>query len=421
MTLPATLRAPLLCLILPASAVLWAWPEGLPPWRGLAIITAWTGTGLLLASLLLMLRQPRLAEHLGGLSNSYRWHHLSGTLAYISLLLHPLALAADGFTEDPRTAWLALAPWALGWPENLGWLALLLLMGGLAGSFGPPLAYRPWRAVHFLLGAGVVLGLAHVWALLGNASGVLLALFVCLFSLGWRLLADDRGWGAAPYRVSSVRACARDSIEATLTPCSRALPARPGQFVLAAFGDGGHFHGSKEFHPFTLSEVGDNGQLRMAIKALGHCTRHLQALEPGVLVRLAGPFGEAAQTLPDGRPRLWIAGGIGITPFMALLRQETSGPPTDLLHVFRRAEEAPFLDELESLARQRPELNYLPRATGDGPAPLADMLAPLDSLEERSVYLCGPPGLVDLARRLLLARGVNALRIHHDSFDFRGS
>ena len=75
-----------------AAIVLWAWPESLPLWRSAAIVSAWAGSGLLAASLLLMVREPHLAHLLGGLENMYRWHHRSGILAYVLLLCHPLAL-----------------------------------------------------------------------------------------------------------------------------------------------------------------------------------------------------------------------------------------------------------------------------------------------------------------------------------------
>ena len=54
------------------------------------IVIGWVGCGLLLVSLLLMLREPRLARWLGGLERMYRWHHRTGVVAYVLLLVHPL-------------------------------------------------------------------------------------------------------------------------------------------------------------------------------------------------------------------------------------------------------------------------------------------------------------------------------------------
>lgn len=196
---------PALCLALPLAGMAWAWPTGLSAWRSASILSAWAGCGALLASLVLMVRDPRLAAALGGLDSLYRWHHRSGTVGYSLLLIHPLALAADALDESPRVAWQTLSPLAQDWPEWLGWLGLLLLMAGLASTFMPHLPYRRWRALHYLLGLGVLLGLAHLWAILGGSLGVLGAIGIALAALGWRLVVSDFGALARPYRL---RRCA---------------------------------------------------------------------------------------------------------------------------------------------------------------------------------------------------------------------
>jgi hypothetical protein len=58
-------------------------------WRSASILSAWAGCGALLASLVLMVRDPRFAAALGGLDSLYRWHHRSGTVGYCLLLIHP--------------------------------------------------------------------------------------------------------------------------------------------------------------------------------------------------------------------------------------------------------------------------------------------------------------------------------------------
>lgn len=161
----STLRVlplPLLAAAVPAGLALWAFPEGLAPIRTVAIVVGWVGCGLLLVSLLLMLREPRLAGWLGGLERMYRWHHRTGIIAYVLLLVHPLALAANGLSNSPAVAWQILSPFAEGWPNRTGWLGLLLLMLGVAATFIRSLRYNTWRWLHAGLGVGVLLGLIHL-------------------------------------------------------------------------------------------------------------------------------------------------------------------------------------------------------------------------------------------------------------------
>lgn len=412
------LAAPALALALAAGGTWWAWPHGLPVWRSLAILSAWAGTGLLVASLVLMVREPRLAALMGGLDTMYRWHHKSGTGGYLLLLVHPLCLAAAGWAESPATAWQAIAPWTLSWPEWLGWGGLLLLMAGLAATFAARLPYRRWRALHDLTGAGAVLGLAHIYALLGGESGVVALLAVAGVALAWRLLGSDLGLAARPFRVTRVAQRAADLIEATLAPCAAPLAVAPGQFLLAAFGDGPGYQGCREFHPFTVSGMAADGSVNISVKALGACTRQLQSLAPGVLVRLQGPFGHF---LAEGAaaPQLWVAGGVGITPFVAALRSGGAHTPTTLIYLYRSARDAAFVDELQALAAADAQLTLLAHATGDAPPNLDELLAQVPRLAERQVQVCGPPALVTSLKTCLERHGVAPAAIHYESFDFR--
>jgi predicted ferric reductase len=109
-----------------------------------------------------------VTEWLGGLERLYRWHKVLGILAYLALLLHPLALAADSWEESPQQAWSALDPLQQGWPGWLGWAALLGLMVGVGVSLARRLPYDIWRASHWLPGLATptaALGHTHpCWA-----------------------------------------------------------------------------------------------------------------------------------------------------------------------------------------------------------------------------------------------------------------
>ena len=231
--------------------LVWAFPTDVAFWRGVGIVAGWLGCGLLLASLLLMLREPRLAAWLGGLERMYRWHHRLGVLAYLAFLAHPLALAADGWQERPALAWAILAPAQEGWPVWCGWAALSCMMLGLAFALLPPraLRYGLWRGLHTLLAAAVVLGAAHL-VLLGVDTPLLWLPLLAVVLMLWRTLRADVGLAARPYLVTRVTPLGDDAIEAVLQPLlaqpapgDAAIAPQPGQFVLAAFLGGPRFGG----------------------------------------------------------------------------------------------------------------------------------------------------------------------------------
>lgn len=418
MSIARRATAPALVLVGSLVPVAWAWPHELDAWRAVGIVSAWAGCGALVASLALMVREPHWSAALGGLERMYRWHHRCGALGYVALLLHPLALALDGAGESPAVAWQTLSPFSQDVPVVVGWLALLALMAGLASTFATRLPYRRWRGWHHVLGVGVVLGLLHVALLLGNDATWLALAGVTALALGWRWLRSDLGLVARPYRVAQVARLTPQMVEATLAPLGAALQVQPGQFVLAAFGEGPHYAGCAEFHPFTVSAILPSGELALAIKALGPCTQHLQRLQPDTLVRLQGPFGDFLAHSARA-PQLWIAGGVGITPFIARLRQGPVPQPVHLIYLVRRRADAAFVDELEVHARDDPGFT-MTLQVDSGPAPDADaLLAEVDALPQRDVQLCGPPPLVTALKAALTRRGVAATAIHSESFDFR--
>lgn len=414
---------PLLVALCVLGPVFWAWPEELGPLRSLGIVLGWCACGLLLASLLLMLREPSLARPLGGLARMYRWHHVCGTLAYLCLLAHPLALAVDAGGESPALAWQTLSPVGAGWPQWTGWLGLLGIMAGLAATFTPWLRYRTWRWLHGAMGVAVLLGLAHL-VLLGLSAIVLVIGALVLAALGGRLVRADFGFAARPYVVEAVAPVARDMVEITLGPLASAAagpqtPGQPGQFVMVAFGRGEGYSGCGEFHPYTLSRVGSGGQFSLGIKALGPCSRRIQTLVSGVPARVQGPFGDFLEGEPTG-PQYWVAGGIGITPFLAVLRAgRCFSHPIRLLYLYRHPEDGAFLVELQGLAADREGFDLEALATGESLPDLAVVIPQGAALKGRECWLCGPPALLTAAGEVLRGRGVTARHIHDERFDFR--
>lgn len=411
------LALPLAAVILVGLPVFWAFPEDLAFWRSVAIVCGWLGWGLLLVSLLLMIRESWLAEWMGGLERMYRWHHRSGTLAYLVLLLHPLALSVDAWSEAPSLAWPALSPLRNSLAVQLGWASLLAMMLGLALAFSRALAYDKWRWLHLSLAAAVVLAILHLvylglddWLLWVPAAAIALML--------WRFLRSDSGQAAHPYVVTRVDHPAHALIEVSLRPLATAITARPGQFVLAAFADAPSWKGFGEYHPFSLSRIGKDGEIAMGIKALGDCTTRLQHVQCGFAARVQGPFG-AFLADAGATPGLWVAGGIGITPFLALLRARPLTQPTRLIYLYRESADAAYIGELDEIAAGQDSLSLVALATGASDPDIERLIPDPSGLAGCDCYLCGPPGLLDSAIGILAARGVAASRIHFERFDFR--
>lgn len=385
---------------------------------GMGVLTGWLGCGALAASLVLMVREPAIASCLGGLDRMYRWHHYLGMLGYVLLLSHPLFLAGQALPAYPQSAWQVISPGYQTWSGMLGWGGLLGLMLGLGATFTTRLRYNVWRPLHASLSVGVLLGIGHVLLIGGLSAAAWVLIVPILAALAWRMVRVDRGQGARPYEVSSAACLSDDIVEVSLRPLAQALTAAPGQFVMAAFFEGPHYRGCGEYHPYTISGATPDGGLRLTIKALGDCTRKLQSLPTGVAARIQGPFGEFFASR-SASPELWIAGGIGVTPFLAQLRLGEVTQPTEFIYVYRAAKDACYLSEMEEYAATHPLLHFQALVSQNELAPLYAMLTKISDLPARQAYLCGPQPFVAAISAWLAQHGMQEQSIHFEKFEFR--
>jgi predicted ferric reductase len=155
--------------------------------------------------------------------------------------------------------------------------------------------------------------------------------------------------------------------------------------------------------------------IRVAVKALGDCTRRIQSIQPGAAARVLGAYGNFLAG-PPSAAQLWVAGGIGITPFLALLRSGPVAVRTTLFYFHRPDADAPFLRELTDLARADPRISLHAMAAGNEAPNFNTLLAEAERLADGECYLCGPPGMIAGLRRALRRRGIAPRRIHFESF-----
>lgn len=384
---------------------------------GIFSLVLWT------ASFVLMLRLPLLERAAGGLDRLYWWHHVCGVLAYVVLLAHPLALGAAAGAW--AAAAMVLTPPGASGALRAGWLALALLMAMMLATFWLPLAYSRWRALHLASVPAFALGVVHAWAFAAPGLRVLLGALalVSALALGWRY-ALGRGWVRAhSHRVAKVAHPGPGLLELELEPLGAPLRWRPGQFVFVAFFKGSDWRGCGEYHPYTIAGDAppDGRGLRLLIRALGDCTAHLQTVRPGVRAMVQGPYGSFLARRDPARSQLWIAGGIGLTPFLAALGAPGgSVPSVDLVHVHRPGD-ALALDCAGAAAEPAPAgVRLHSIEAGDDPdAVWRRLLDRVGDPAARQVFLCGPPPLVDALSARLRGAGVAAQDIHSERFDFR--
>jgi ferredoxin-NADP reductase len=148
--------------------------------------------------------------------------------------------------------------------------------------------------------------------------------------------------------------------------------------------------------------------------------RALKALPTGAKVRLTGPLGDMTLHDDAARAAVFIAGGIGITPFRSMLRQaEHDHLAHRLLLAYsnRRREHAAFLGELEDLERRNERFRLLAVMTdGDGTLDEQKLKGFVGDAPAPVYYLAGPPAMVEAMKAILARNGVGAHDIRSEEF-----
>src|SRR5258706_10840017 len=156
--------------------------------------------------------------------------------------------------------------------------------------------------------------------------------------------------------------------------------------------------------------------------------RVLKAMPAGERVSLRGPAGMFTLDPADARPAVFLAGGIGITPFLSMSRQAAHDRLARDIWLFysnRRPEDAAFLDELAALPRRNPRYRFVgtmvemakssrPWSGETGVLGRTMLERHLKDLAASVYYVAGPPGLVEAMQKMLTETSVKEDAIHND-------
>jgi predicted ferric reductase len=166
----------------------------------------------------------------------------------------------------------------------------------------------------------------------------------------------------------------------------------------------------------------------VTIKEAGDFTRTVKDVEPGTPAYLEGPHGAFSVDRYDASGCVFVAGGVGITPVISMLRTlaDRADPrPQLLVYGSRSWDETTFREELASLeARLDLRVVYVLSSAPDDwegergriTYELLERYLP----EDKAAFLhfiCGPPPMMDAVERALLRAGVPWPRIYTERFN----
>ncbi len=377
----------------------------------------------------LLISRIRFIDRVFSLNLTSHAHRINGALIGVVVIIHPLMiLAAENFTFYPFEKKY--------WPEYTG-ICLLLFVAGLVvvsryrSLLG--LAYHKWLRLHRLATPLVIATMMlHILFVSDSFGGGFPRLFITAAAL-MSFLVIGRFWlrrlfpGRPQFVVSDVTLTGRDAVAVQLRPCFFPAPNYlPGQF---AFIKPVSPKIPREEHPFTIASSPTRPETwQFVIRSLGDWTPRISLLAPGDPVYVDGPYGQFSHVmLPGTDPILMIAGGIGITPMLSMLRYMADLKDNrKVLLIWSNQNQArrvlpgmisslrdrlPQLKVIEILTRSEPVAGDIRRLT---PETLANMLTGFS--RKAHAFVCGPPAMVKTVAPALKRIGFSPARVYKETF-----
>jgi predicted ferric reductase len=364
----------------------------------------------------------------------YYLHRRLSLIALALVVAHPLIL----FMARPELIGLLnsiTAPWRARFAAlSLYSLIALVVMALWRAKWN--IRYETWHVWHIVLAlVAVAAGLAHMvgWAFYltdpwKRALWMGLTVFWVALLLYVRII-KPLFMLRRPYRVVEVCPERGDSWTLVMRPDGHpGIRFRPGQFGwLTVWGSPFKITG----HPFSFSSSAavTDGRVEMTIRNLGDFTSGILDVPVGKRVYLDGPYGSFTIDRNPADMHVLIAGGVGITPMMSMLRtlaDRGDERPTILLYGSRDWESITFREELDQLT-QRLRLTIIhvlekPPAgwTGETGYITADALRRHlpPPYADHEYFICGPDVMMDAIEAALAELHVPLSKYHSERYSF---
>jgi predicted ferric reductase len=391
-------------------------------------------------AMVLAVRSSWLEARLNGLDKMYRLHKWLGITALVTAVLHwwfaqgTKWMVGWGWLERPQRGTrpeqtLGLIEEAFNSVRELAeqvgeWAfygAALLMVLALIKRF----PYHWFKKTHTLIAVAYLALVFHAVVLIkfeywSQPIGWLLALLILAGTLSavW-ILAGRVGKRrtVAGHIDSVIRYPDMKTIETRICPDHGWPGHRAGQFAFLKS------RADEAPHPFTIASAWNPADpcLVFISKALGdHTVQMMDYLEPGLPVSVEGPYG--CFNFDDDRPRqIWIGAGIGITPFIARMKQLQQLPGSqsiDLYHTTADVDEQ-ALDKLISDARDAGVELHLVLSGQDKRLTAQQIMAEVSEWQQASVWFCGPAAFGQQLKRELTVAGMPADHFHQEMFEMR--
>jgi len=392
-------------------------------------ISMMTGYSQLLASFSLVAfafinfistRHKSLDYLFDGLDKSYIYHKYLSISALVLVFIHNITIGIGKDMERAAGIRGVKDPYAM-----FGSFSMFLFIAFIIiAILGKKLNYERWKIIHKFMFIPYAFGLYHyygsatypvfsmdsysIWLDIINCIGILSVIYSIFFY--------EKISFKYSFKVKKLETVAKDTLEITGITLGKDMEFKPGQFAFLKILDKGNKFPS---HPFTISEAPKKGELQFTIKALGDDTRILfDTLKVNDEFVVSGPHGKFDYKT-GVKNQIWIAGGIGITPFRSFSQAHIQKDfSIDFFYAYNNEEEGAYVDELQTLNHDNLRL-HLFNSKEKGFLSVEEICKYVNTKESIDVYFCGPKPMRDNLRKQFKNSNLNVENFHYEHFQFK--
>jgi predicted ferric reductase len=350
-------------------------------------------------------------------------HKQIGIYGTMLVFVHPLI---EMMVRFESFFWIFIPDFAVESAKHITYgrfsLILLTIVWVTSALVREKIKWKPWKYLHLLTYPIIFLVFIHmmdigtffeeyliikvVWALM------MLSFFgvICVRFLAWFGLTKNK------VIITNIEMVGDSILLVTFRP-SKILVPKLGQHVYVQSGI------CRSEHPFTVMEYNkDREEITLGIRKLGNFWGELLKKRVGDVLFVDGPYGIFTQEAQTTLPKVIISGGIGVTPFVDLVKEY--GKETTYINCNRKqsdivrgdileANVTRYVDILEEYEGEKKSSIKIGRISGEVIKEIVGPLAP-----NQSYFVCGSPMFITIVKKILQDLGVKREAIYYEALGF---
>ncbi len=366
-------------------------------------------------------RHKALDTLFNGIDKSYIYHKYLSITVFIMVFAHNLMIGMAKRSEILAGKTIPRNHFAMYGAFSMYLFLILIIFAILAKK----LNYERWKTIHKIMILPYAFGLVHYYGSSNyatfstNAFSIWMNIINCigLLSLIYSIIFYEKTSFKYHFKISKLEYVANGMMEITGHALESSMEFQSGQFAFLKTLDGNNKFPS---HPFTISQAPKRGEIQFTIKGLGDHTKVLlDKIKVGDEFKVSGPHGKFNYKTGT-KNQIWIAGGIGITPFRSFSQSNIDKDYSiDFFYAYNNKEEGAYVEELKSIVNNDNLRLHLHNSEERGFLSLDEISKYIKTEEPVDVYFCGPKPMRENLKKQFKKSNINVSNFHYEQFQFK--